>query len=216
MGRARVFGAVGIGLFLLSGSFGCATRGYVRSRIADLRAESNEAGSRLQAQVDQEGRLALSARSSADSAHARIGLVRELALGRTDFREVSRSSVYFALGRSALDERAGSVLDGVASQILRNPQFVVNLYGFSDPSGSENYNQVLARRRVDAVERYLVERTPGQLSRYRGISFGEQLPAAEVASMTRAADRRQVLVVLLERVAPDERPEALTERQTSR
>lgn len=205
-------GRIAVAAFLLVGASGCATRGYVRDRMAELRGDMSGADARLQGQADQNGRLALSARSLADSVNGQLGSVRDLALGRSDFREASRSRVYFAFNRAEPDDEARSVLDGVVALMRQNPGYVADVYGFTDPSGSQAYNLQLARRRADAVERYLVERMPGQLSRCRSIGFGESVPASEAEAMGRKQERRQVLVLLLERVPPGERIEALTSR----
>jgi outer membrane protein OmpA-like peptidoglycan-associated protein len=49
-------------------------------------------------------------------------------------------------------------LDDVARALKADPNAVVELHGFTDPRGSGRYNYQLARDRVDAVIRHLVQR----------------------------------------------------------
>lgn len=211
MQRTRCITSLSVALLVLLGLAGCATRGYVRDRVGELRGEMARADGRLQAQADQTTTLAGQAMDRADLAGRDATAAHDLALGRVDFREVSRSSVYFAFDRAGLDDDATSVLDRLVAVIESHPEYVIDLYGFADPAGPDAYNIELGRRRVEAVERYLVERTPGELSRYRTISFGEQLPPAEASRIGEGAARRQVLAMLLEKV-PTERtgPEELS------
>ncbi len=191
---------MGLAALVLFGTAGCATRGYVREQVGQVRSEMTEMSGGLQAQGDQTAALAGRAMEKADSADLNAAAAHDLALGRVDFREVSRFHVQFAFDSADLDEEAMQILDELAAELLSHPEYVIDLYGFADPSGPEAYNYELGRRRVEAVERYLVEQTPGELSRYKTISFGERIPSTEVSRIGEGSELRQTLVLLLERV----------------
>ena len=77
----------------------------------------------------------------------------------------------------------------------------MQIFGFADPTGPQEYNLELGRRRAEAVERFSITNAPSQLSRVQTISFGEDLPASEASRLGAGnKERRQVLVVLIERV----------------
>lgn len=200
MQRALSITVLGIGALTLFGMTGCATRGFVRDRVGELRGEMVQADSRLQAQGEQTAAVAGQAIDRADLASQNAAEAHDLALGRVDYQEVSRSSVHFAFDSAELNDEATLALDQLLTQIDEHPEYGIDLYGFADPSGPDGYNLELGRRRVETVLRYLVERTPGELSRYRAISFGEQIPSSEVSRVGEGAARRQVLAMLLEKV----------------
>lgn len=204
---------LGIGLAAVTavfclGACGCATKGFVRNQVADLRTDMTQMDSRLQTEDRNIADLTAEALARADSSYTKAGGAWTAALGRVGLREVSRSQVYFAFNSAKLDAEAQSALSQVASSITNSPQYAVQIFGFTDPTGPDEYNFELGRRRAEAVERFLVSHAPGQLSRYQTISFGEEIPASEASLAGAGKQRRQVLVALIERVPLD------TERQT--
>jgi outer membrane protein OmpA-like peptidoglycan-associated protein len=181
---------------------GCATKGYVREQVGDLQREMMASDEELSGRIDQtEGGLA-SATSNAVDARKQAEAAREYALGRVDLERAERFQIYFAFNSADLDAQARAMLDRISGAILAEGHYLVDIYGFADPQGDEAYNLALGQRRAEAVMRYLVERSPGALSRYRAISFGESLLEAERQALGEGATRRQVIVDLLERVAP--------------
>ncbi len=200
MRRDQAFGRGAIVALLCLCACGCATKGFVRSQVAELRADVTQIDSNLQAEDGRNADQTADALGRADSAYAKAGGAWSAALGRVGLREASRSQVYFAFNSAKLDPDAQSALGQVVSSITNNPQYAVQIFGFTDPAGPDDYNYDLGRRRADAVERFLVGNAPGQLSRYRTISFGEEIPATEVSLIGTGKQRRQVLVVLIERV----------------
>jgi outer membrane protein OmpA-like peptidoglycan-associated protein len=73
-----------------------------------------------------------------------------------NYQLVEKADVTFALNKSILTPEAKIALDQVASKMQTLPRAVVELVGFTDQSGSKNYNLALSRRRAEAVQRYLV------------------------------------------------------------
>ncbi|MDM7917481.1 MAG: OmpA family protein [Candidatus Eisenbacteria bacterium] len=186
----RKIATYSVATLALAASAGCATRGYVRDRVSEVRAEMNEAHGRFGTRIA--------------SAEAGVDSVRYLALGRVGYEETTRDRVYFEFDSAVLSDEARSVLDGVADDLRAHPEYAANVYGFADPTGPEEYNYGLGRRRADAVLRYLLDRTPGDLGRYESISFGELAPSAEDAAVGEGADRRQALILLMQRVPAGE------------
>ncbi len=64
--------------------------------------------------------------------------------------------VNFAFDSAVLDANAKAVL-GEAAELLKQSDRNINLYGWTDSSGSESYNQALSKRRAEAVKKYLAE-----------------------------------------------------------
>jgi hypothetical protein len=69
----------------------------------------------------------------------------------------------------------------------------VELQGFSDPRGSDRYNDELARERVEAVVRDLVRRHGIDLRQIRSVAMGKvALAAGQALSQEVLADARRV------------------------
>lgn len=179
---------------------GCATRGYVRKQVDQLRVEGAQSDSTLRGLVDQTRTAADQAALRANQAAAAADTAHQLALGDSEFREAGRYRVYFAFNSAELGDAARSTLDQVAQEVQKDPRYMVGLYGFADPMGPDAYNLALGARRAQAVERYLVGNDLVQLARFQVVSFGETPPTAEAGSLGTGKEMRQVLVLLAERV----------------
>jgi outer membrane protein OmpA-like peptidoglycan-associated protein len=199
MKRMRFIGLAAFPIAVLLAGAGCATKGFVRSQVEDLRTEIGQMNSRLQSEDQKNAEITSSALARADSAFAEAGTAWTAALGKVGLREAGRSRVYFDFNSSDLTADAQSILDQVSTRVSSNPQYVVQIFGFADPVGPSLYNLALAQRRADSVERYLVGNAPEQLTRFRSISFGEEIPRFESGSLGEGKQQRQVLVVLVER-----------------
>ena len=86
----------------------------------------------------------------------------------------------------------------MAKALTADPNAVVELQGFADVRGSDRYNRELARERVEAVMRYLVQQHGIELRQARAISMGKvALPAGEKPSGEVLAQARRVDIRLL-------------------
>jgi outer membrane protein OmpA-like peptidoglycan-associated protein len=77
---------------------------------------------------------------------------------RNVYSTLDTKSIYFDFGKAILRDEGINELDDVARALKADPNAVVELHGFTDPRGSDRYNYQLARDRVDAVIRHLVQR----------------------------------------------------------
>jgi outer membrane protein OmpA-like peptidoglycan-associated protein len=92
-----------------------------------------------------------------------------------NFKLVESADVTFGFNKATLTPEAKAALDQVASKMQSLPRSMVELTGFTDKTGSANYNLALSRRRAEAVERYLVsQKVP--LHNIHIIGLGEEAP----------------------------------------
>jgi len=93
-----------------------------------------------------------------------------------NYRLVDSANVMFAFNKATLTPQARATLDEAIAKFQSAPRGVVELEGFTDHSGSSNYNLGLSRRRAWAVQRYLVDhKVP--LRSIHLIGMGEGQPA---------------------------------------
>lgn len=190
-------------LLLLPLVAGCASKGYVNDRIAELRQNDAAEHERLSRETADLRNSTEAAMSRAGTAFETAAEARDLALGKSGLEEVDRYSVHFAFASDRITDEQAAVLDKAAEQIRMHPEVVVDVYGFADPVGPESYNLDLAERRAGEVLRYLVASGSGQLSRYAAVSFGERELAGMVSSEAPNPERRCVIVSLIRRISSE-------------
>lgn len=118
--------------------------------------------------------------------------------GRNRYRLVDTKFVYFDSGQTEIRTQDVNELEYVAKALTADPNAIVELQGFADSRGSDRYNRELARERVEAVMRYLVQRHGIELRQVRAISMGKvALAAGEKASPEALASARRVDIRLL-------------------
>lgn len=109
--------------------------------------------------------------------------------------------VYFAFDDATVESEDGAVLDRFGSVVQEYyPEALITVEGFTDPSGSTEYNMQLGQRRADAVRAYLVgtaDMTEGQI---RAVSYGEDtrrlvMPEGWGPGVAGWENRRVVLVI---------------------
>lgn len=146
--------------------------------LADLRAEMLEEMSEGDAAVRSD------LEADIDAVESRVAaLEQDLAEMEREF-EVSiqrledqlrfNVPVYFGFDESTLEGNAHEVLDrfgSVASEYY--PDATITVEGFTDPAGSESYNQWLGEQRANAVAEYLTTNTALSGERVRAVSYGE-------------------------------------------
>jgi outer membrane protein OmpA-like peptidoglycan-associated protein len=151
-------------------------------RVGEVSSRTSSAETR----VDQ-------ATAAARDAEARLS--QRLA-GRNRYRLLETRAVYFESGRTELRSQDTGELDEAAKALVADPNAILELQGFADFRGSDRYNLELARDRVEAVIRYLVQRHGTELRQVRYITMGKvepvagEKPTAETLAKARRVDLR--------------------------
>ena len=156
----------------------------------------------LDLRVGEVGARASSAETRADLATAaardvEARLSQRLA-SRNSYRLLETKLVYFDSGQTEIRSQDVNELEAVAQALTADLNAILELQGFADLRGSDRYNRELARERVEAVMRYLVQRHGIELRQLRAISVGKvALGAGEKASPEALARARRVDIRLL-------------------
>jgi outer membrane protein OmpA-like peptidoglycan-associated protein len=100
------------------------------------------------------------------------------------------SGITFAYDSANVQQQFQPTLDQVAQVLSQYNQTYVDVYGHTDSTGSDAYNQTLSERRATAVADYLVSRGV-QSARLGTRGYGESQPiASNDTDAGRAANRR--------------------------
>ncbi len=85
--------------------------------------------------------------------------------------------VTFDVGSATLKPEFRATLDKVAQSLIQYPNSLVDVYGHTDSTGSDAFNQTLSENRARTVMNYLISRgVPA--ARLRSQGFGETMPVA--------------------------------------
>lgn len=107
------------------------------------------------------------------------------------------SGITFAYNRYDIQPQFQSTLNEVAETLAEYQQTYIDIYGHTDTTGSDAYNQQLSERRAESVATYLSARGV-QRARMATRGFGETQPlvAPEQSEADRAANRRVEIKVV--------------------
>jgi outer membrane protein OmpA-like peptidoglycan-associated protein len=132
---------------------------------------------------------------------ARIGEVESRfdgKLGNLDnYKVVAADEVLFKFGSAELTPDAKTKIDTLVNSFSEKKRFVVEVQGYTDKSGSTQYNLELSRRRADAVARYLTTAHKMPLWAIHMIGYGQEMPAADNKTRTGRTQNRRVEVRML-------------------
>jgi outer membrane protein OmpA-like peptidoglycan-associated protein len=186
---------------------GCATKKYVRNRVAERVAplenrtgELEETSRRNTQQIaelrtgvddvrlraDRAQSTADNASASAEQANTRVSgverNVEDLRANLDKYTVQTTSMVFFRPGSAILTREAMAQLDQFASQINDRRGFVLEIIGYGDSSKATRYNQNLAQLRAEAVQRYFADKNNVPLMRMFAVGFGAARPMMQNAS----------------------------------
>jgi outer membrane protein OmpA-like peptidoglycan-associated protein len=115
---------------------------------------------RAQADAQRAQTAALSAMSESQENARRLAANSQAAAaaGATDvnYKLLESADVTFGFNKFSLTPEAKTELDQLASKVQSMPRVLVELVGFTDATGPQDYNLNLSRERADTVQRYLV------------------------------------------------------------
>lgn len=98
--------------------------------------------------------------------------------------------VNFNFNSAKITSDSYPILYDAAKTLLRNTNMSVEIQGYTDNVGSENYNNSLSQKRAEAVKAYLISKGVSS-SRLRAVGMGEKNPVADNKTAEgRALNRR--------------------------
>ncbi|HYL98392.1 MAG TPA: OmpA family protein [Blastocatellia bacterium] len=211
-----------LGVLVAIGSSGCATRKYARERVNERvtpleqrtgeleetsRRNSQDIGKlnndvtdvrnkvgQAQSQADNAMAKAAQANTRVDSAQQSVNDLRN---NLDKYSLESTAVVNFKFDSYELTPDARASLDNLASQIKSRDNFVLEIEGFADYIGSDQYNYQLTQKRAEAVEGYLAAQHAIPVYRMFILGFGKSRPVADNSSREGRAQNRRVEVRLM-------------------
>ncbi len=100
------------------------------------------------------------------------------------------NGVTFPVNSATVQPQFRPVLDQISENLARYPDSLIDVYGHTDSTGSDSYNQTLSENRARSVAGYMTSRGVSS-RRIQSQGFGETQPVADNFSEAgRAANRR--------------------------
>ena len=104
--------------------------------------------------------------------------------------------VTFDVGSYALKPQFRDTLDKIAASMVQYADSLIDVYGHTDSTGSDAFNQTLSDNRAQTVANYLVMRGVSE-SRIRSRGYGETMPVADNTTTEGRARNRRVEIKIV-------------------
>ena len=178
-----------------------AQQGISAAQAADQKAgQAQQAADTAQTAAQTADRKADTANQGVQQANNRIGTLesRVNSINFNDnYTQSESQTVTFPVNSATLSTDAKSTLDQVASNVGgQQSGYMLELEGYTDGTGSEQYNIGLSQRRAEAVERYLVSKNV-PLFRIAIVGLGKDNPVADNKTSDGRKQNRRVEVRVL-------------------
>ena len=192
----------------------------VSNRVDQVASQTNQQGQTLDAtrkDVAQNQQDISATRETAKAAHARAGdalnaanaagakadqnsralnELRSTVANLDDYKPASMVIVPFGFNKFTLTPEGRAELDKMAQGKEQWKRYFVAVEGFTDRTGTDNYNDVLSRRRADKVVQYLVSKYDIPIFRIHQIGLGKDKPVDDGRGRASRAKNRRVEVTV--------------------
>ena len=123
-----------------------------------------------------------------------ISGLRNVVANIDDYKLQTSTTVPFKFDKYSLTPEAKQNLDQVADQVKADKRYFIAVEGYTDRTGSMNYNEALSRRRADTVVEYLVAQHDIPIYRIHMVGLGEAKPVDDARTRAARAKNRRVEV----------------------
>jgi outer membrane protein OmpA-like peptidoglycan-associated protein len=165
--------------------------------IQSVQAKTSEVDQKALA-ADQKAVEAQNMAKNADTKITSIETRFNQKIGNIDsYKPVDNASVKFGFNHSDLSDEAKATLDQLATKVKGSKGYVLEIQGFTDNKGTEDYNLVLSQKRSESVVRYLAEQHQIPLFRMFILGLGESKQVEDNKTKEGREANRRVEINLL-------------------
>lgn len=111
-----------------------------------------------------------------------------------NYKVTTMTTVLFPLNQAKLSKDDMAKLDDIANGVGSLKRYFIAVEGYTDSTGTADYNLALSRRRADAVVQYLAAQKNIDFNHIHEIGFGEAKPADPAKTRDARAKNRRVEV----------------------
>ncbi len=103
---------------------------------------------------------------------------KEITLDQIDIQKIKTTPIHFLSDKSYVTDYSKGILDKLIKTLNGDKAYKVNIYGYADSQGSDNYNIKLSQDRIDNTIKYLESKGISEDRIIHQKAFGEAKPAA--------------------------------------
>lgn len=200
---------------------GCATKKYVAQRVDPVSGKVDQVDKNqqnTQKQLDAAEPRISAADEKATGADARAGdainradeaskksdAVRDQLRGELndrianldDYKSAKDVTLLFKFNSDVLTDDARQELDQLTNSVGSLKRYFIAIQGFTDKTGTPEYNLALSRRRAEAVQTYLVAKHSVPVYRIQIVGLGHDKPLNDEKTRSDREKNRRVEVVV--------------------
>ena len=178
----------------------------IQQTRTDLTANINGVDEKAQSGISAAKESAMTAQNTAQGAMTKandasdlahkdseeIKSLRQQVSNLDDYKQVGDLTIPFAFNKYTLTDKDKADLDTMVTSAASNKRYFVAVEGFTDRTGSRQYNEALSRKRADAVTEYLVAKHDIPIYRIHMIGLGEEKPLDDGHTRAARAKNRRV------------------------
>lgn len=147
------------------------------ARGADANAKAaGDAAGRAQGTADEATKQASNAHDLAQQGMTRISGMETTIDNLDRYQLVTQESIQFPFGSANLTKEAKEQADQFIQKVGSMKRYAVEVEGFTDSTGTADYNRQLGAKRADAVVRYLTINGKLPLYRVHALGVGDEAP----------------------------------------
>jgi OOP family OmpA-OmpF porin len=123
-----------------------------------------------------------------------LNSLRSVISNLDDYKVQTSATLSFKFDKWALSDDAKQELDKMVEGVKSDKRFFIAVEGYTDSTGSKEYNGALSRKRADAVVEYLVAKHDIPIYRIQMVGLGKEKPVDEARNRAAMAKNRRVEV----------------------
>lgn len=130
-------------------------------------------------------------KSTKEAEPSKMTASEALESGKTRVLDIKVKPVYFVVDQSYLTDYSKNKIANLVEILLKNPAYLVRLWGYTDDLAGEEYNQKLSERRAEAVVTFMTSMGFARSRIVAANGLGEANPAApNTTEQNRKLNRR--------------------------
>lgn len=186
-----------VGMMSLLLLVGCgASKTYVDEAIAQEQASREASISGVDGDIKANKAILERLQSLTTQLEQKTDLAIDQAKGFEEYVVVWEGEIFFDFNSSAVTVNASEFLDQAGDKMVASRTAVMEIAGYTDPSGSANYNMELGNKRAAAAKYYLVDNYGVNLYRIFFVSYGENKAQPGGDGQVSYAKQRKVILKL--------------------
>lgn len=176
---------------------GCGVnKDYVAQQIQDSEARTQAEIGTLKDKTDGNTAEISKLRNLATALDAKADMAINKAKGFENYQVIWQGEINFDFDKSNINGASEQILNEAGDKMQQNPGSIIEIAGFTDKTGSSNYNIMLGQQRAESAKRFLTERFGLSLYRMFVISFGEDKPLSDSGEMSSSSKNRRATLTI--------------------